>query len=172
MPFLSGVFQSTHPQGVGPKSSEEQTIRTHFNPPTRKGWDVDLNIYGGIVAISIHPPARGGTTSLFLRAQTALNFNPPTRKGWDLGVFFCKCHLFISIHPPARGGTQRQSFLANGFEISIHPPARGGTSTASSESSASSFQSTHPQGVGLGLGAVGDRVGLISIHPPARGGTI
>ena len=33
------VFQSTHPQGVGPGWIPRKALPRYFNPPTRKGWD-------------------------------------------------------------------------------------------------------------------------------------
>ena len=54
-------FQSTHPQGVGLPRAAISRWLVHFNPPTRKGWDIVPN------------PAR----------LVNQNFNPPTRKGWD-----------------------------------------------------------------------------------------
>ena len=149
--------------------------------------------------------------------RIAFNFNPPTRKGWDWTLTksqrprmgFQSTHpqgvgqqgqqlrgllLQISIHPPARGGTVQIVLLWGIGLISIHPPARGGTvGTWTPGSPSSSFQSTHPQGVGpiktkslpmtyqnfnpptrkgwdnqlMANSTVAD----ISIHPPARGGT-
>ena len=54
-------FQSTHPQGVGRRASNQLPRRRHFNPPTRKGWDLRM----------------------ILGDDPGSNFNPPTRKGWD-----------------------------------------------------------------------------------------
>ena len=102
----STVFQSTHPQGVGPRGRQPRPHEhTDFNPPTRKGWDFTRS--------ATSPPSP--------------HFNPPTRKGWDQAILGALDHQVISIHPPARGGTHGAAAQHLVCIISIHPPARGGT---------------------------------------------
>ena len=147
-----------------------RSSKRNFNPPTRKGWDrwcisprstrprfqsthpqgVGLGVATvlGVGTISIHPPARGGT------AQCCRSWRHTER---------------ISIHPPARGGTGdclKTEYILN---ISIHPPARGGTSLSYKMwSITSSFQSTHPQGVGQKEAA--QRECIANFNPPTRKG--
>ena len=85
-----GVFQSTHPQGVGLACiSSSSSSRAHFNPPTRKGWDL---------------------ATALEKDYPLSNFNPPTRKGWDrTAQKLVRKQRRISIHPPARGGTAATS---------------------------------------------------------------
>ena len=142
-------FQSTHPQGVGPRVASAPSGLCYFNPPTRKGWDA----------------APTGDD------DADQHFNPPTRKGWDQGFPQCHPSLRISIHPPARGGTDPVPVGSFPVCISIHPPARGGTGVVVGGDILVPFQSTHPQGVGRELPAPCLVVIQISIHPPARGGT-
>ena len=147
---IASVFQSTHPQGVGPRASAISWRPQYFNPPTRKGWD-----------------AKGSTGS-----TTSTYFNPPTRKGWD-PFHFAKIYAkIISIHPPARGGTAGSS-PASGQQTYFNPPTRKGWDggNAGHRYRQFQFQSTHPQGVGLLCRWHQQCPGGISIHPPARGGT-
>ena len=210
-------FQSTHPQGVGllhPKLLKR--LDMNFNPPTRKGWDAEKGAFAYVIAyfnpptrkgwdcagadgrpalaISIHPPARGGTTKTSSTQRRQNNFNPPTRKGWDLlsmpllmqqhrfqsthpqGVGRHSCHakhrpyVFQSTHPQGVGLDVELQVIGVP-EISIHPPARGGTVIMSLPAPYTGFQSTHPQGVGPGVQHRNAPLDIISIHPPARGGT-
>ena len=134
MTFFGFRFRmiSIHPPARGGTVARQlfPPVVTHFNPPTRKGWD------------------RDGVESNIINSA---DFNPPTRKGWDWsGGSVAAEDGQISIHPPARGGTflfdifipLRLAFQSThpqgvglfvyfatmqACQISIHPPARGGT---------------------------------------------
>ena len=144
------VFQSTHPQGVGRGLSHRLHSHRDFNPPTRKGWDSITKfpcqfkftfqsthpqgvgpdtsvrkVWG--YAISIHPPARGGTQ--FANVEQELNKFQSTHPQGVGRKARARClrACTISIHPPARGGTVDSASAYIKAKISIHPPARGGT---------------------------------------------
>ena len=103
---MSGLFQSTHPQGVGPTQDRLERVLWQFQSthPQGVGHGLIMPVIR-LEDISIHPPARGGTKD-------------------KLSAFR---DLVISIHPPARGGTVSITENCGVGAISIHPPARGGT---------------------------------------------
>ena len=145
-------FQSTHPQGVGRDGQMLSSVAVgiSIHPPARGGTRSGLK-FCTVVVISIHPPARGGTEDRDRNIELSKYFNPPTRKGWDRPRSDRPCTgNSISIHPPARGGTSLSCCTGNATGISIHPPARGGTWLLVVGCYAATFQSTHPQGVGPG----------------------
>ena len=100
--------------------------------------------------ISIHPPARGGTSI----------------------IFTCYQIIKISIHPPARGGTLRTFIKVENYVFQSTHPQGVGRFFALVFFSHVEFQSTHPQGVGQTLLQNSHCSHYISIHPPARGGTV
>ena len=78
------MFQSTHPHGVRPLTSDISKLTTSFNPRTHTGCDIDFAFYQKIFQnVSIHAPTRGATDCLRI----------------------VKCYRRVSIHAPTRGAT-------------------------------------------------------------------
>ena len=100
---------------------------SNFNPPTRKGWDVKLDLWekAFIQFQSTHPQGVGRDVANFFLCVKY--FNPPTRKGWDRRTLLNDKTFprFQSTHPQGVGQNR------------IHPVQWY-----------LEFQSTHPQGVG------------------------
>ena len=150
----------------------KETVK-NFNPPTRKGWDGDtvtINTNKGQfqsthpqgvgrkrlvieyrqLLISIHPPARGGTSCPGGGSGDRRDFNPPTRKGWDVhfGAVIGVRIGFQSTHPQGVGRTLPTSSCSTDLFQSTHPQGVGRFMMLPHFPS-QIFQSTHPQGVGL-----------------------
>ena len=119
------------------------------------------------LAVSIHAPARGATTTMqcsvndlrfqFTRPQGARpnqlqtakarnGFNSRARKGRDIGKADNQRMLRVSIHAPARGATADTDLKKMGGTVSIHAPARGATLVPCGKCPACLFQFTRPQG--------------------------
>ena len=104
--FLSGLFQSTHPQGVRPITWLLRCMHSCFNPRTRKGCDftsppssIQPPVFQSthpqgvrphiphfdnvLTYVSIHAPARGATCLHLFSLGVIVGFNPRTRKGCD-----------------------------------------------------------------------------------------
>ena len=119
-------FQSTHPQGVGRSFCKDVycAIAISIHPPARGGTIVTFQRLQG-VGISIHPPARGGTAVLTVASrQTRFQSTHPQGVGPD-GLIVTIPDTDISIHPPARGGTIK-SFIFLGSNPHFNPPTRKG----------------------------------------------
>ena len=142
------AFQSTHPCGVRPGSTE---------------------ITFTLSAVSIHAPVWGATiyrslTSCIGQFQsthpcgvrrqnpqaTAPHhkcFNPRTRVGCDNSRLVFSPNTNVSIHAPVWGATGffgRHPYLVH---VSIHAPVWGATPCRTDFSNVGMFQSTHPCGV-------------------------
>ena len=124
------TFQSTHPHGVrlnrfiyrgqnimcfNPRTrtgcdrdtSGTNTRMISFNPRTRTGCDKELWYKCKTNKVSIHAPARGATTGVYLKKPIHICFNPRTRTGCDRKEQMNKeVVLIVSIHAPARGATE------------------------------------------------------------------
>ena len=147
-------------------------MRCHFNPPARVERDDAATHAHAFVAISIHPPAWGGTRTVPLNKlkqvmqfqstrprgagpgcspdkQSPCDFNPPARVGRDGSSAPCSppCRYF---NPPARVGRDDEEMdKMRTALISIHPPAWGGTrKSCPCMNGYSRFQSTRPRGAG------------------------
>ena len=78
--------------------------------------------------ISIHAPAKGATSVLYLSLMVLIYFNSRPREGGDgRGRHRRVSGRRISIHAPAKGATynaEKKNYLRT---ISIHAPAKGAT---------------------------------------------
>ena len=84
-----------------------QLNRLNFNPRTREGCDgADGKDISETLAISIHAPVKGATTS-----------RPPLKN--DV--------VDISIHAPVKGATLKCLDRKENMVISIHAPVKGAT---------------------------------------------
>ena len=122
------IFQSTLPRrerpmttgsGSGgsyfnPRSREGsdlwQAVRSrrvsHFNPRSREGSDVKRSLSDKRIAISIHAPVKGATSSEPHTPDHACDFNPRSREGSDrYTVWADYVRKLISIHAPVKGAT-------------------------------------------------------------------
>ncbi len=115
-----------------------------FNPRTRKGATIHLQVEQKLRAVSIHAPARVRLETS--RPQSSRSsFNPRTRKGATRphrarGAGRC-------FNPRTRKGATSEygpTLVLHG--VSIHAPARVRPGPRKTRCSRRSFQSTHPQG--------------------------
>ena len=148
----------------------EQAISIH--PPARGGTEDQLASVQASI-ISIHPPARGGTNGL-RRKTNGRVFQSTHPQG--VGRFFSFQFLGKLAHfnPPTRKGWDAVCVIGGIFAPafqSTHPQGVGPMPCSIQQRDSKKFQSTHPQGVGRGYRHHQHQQGAISIHPPARGGT-
>ena len=91
--------------------------------PLREGlryheWEITT------AGISIHAPARGASTLLFLRQSKTYFNSRPCERGFAIPKGDKHCWK-ISIHAPARGASLLECEFTSWEIISIHAPARG-----------------------------------------------
>ena len=125
--FLQFQFQSTLPHGERPAPLPHPPPTKDFNPRSRTGSDQIDQAYQLPNLISIHAPARGATSSGYVRLRRSLiSIHAPAR-----GATRSSRHTVairpISIHAPARGATDGIGAGVSLLDISIHAPARGAT---------------------------------------------
>ena len=165
-----------------------------FNPRSREGSDCRCRRSGRDNGISIHAPAKGATSLIFVYTCINTNFNPRSREGSDhesecnwkhrpisihapakgaTDVCGCRDYKFIiSIHAPAKGATLVEIPDAFSRIISIHAPAKGATETLPDNTiTPELFQSTLPRRERQISGRITRNLLQISIHAPAKGAT-
>ena len=147
------------------------------------------------VEVSIHAPLRGATKpGIYAPCPPPIvSIHAPLRGA--TAVSPCSTpDIPVSIHAPLRGATTPEKLQKTYEAVSIHAPLRGATISTTVTDSATLgfnprtpagcdlrvlsnrlqeqvFQSTHPCGVRLNLGAAGFRKFRVSIHAPLRGAT-
>ena len=167
----SRPFQSTRPCGAGPE------VRRHDDVP---------------IAISIHPPLRGGTAPVLAALHSvsfqstrpcgaghsapALKnpwkyFNPPALAGRDEQMEQEGASREISIHPllAGRDRTVRANVLRQPFQSTR--PLRGGTPHTPHRAQSPSFQSTRPLRGGTAGATCTAAAARFQSTRPLRGGT-
>ena len=146
------MFQSTHPRGVRRQNFSPCRKPWGFNPRTRVGCDLCSSfLHSHIIIVSIHAPAWGATTIVFIDNIIVSTFQSTHPRGVrHRGSPKRGSNRRVSIHAPAWGATRAAPGCAcREVDVSIHAPAWGATHHRSS-----------PRGAGL-----------VSIHAPAWGAT-
>ena len=167
------TFQSTLPQGERLVKFDMIFNYTKFQSTLPQGERLHEVCHAICISyISIHAPARGATSNLFLLRILSRDFNPRSRKGSDLCSETLRKHS-PNFNPRSRKGSDVllrdssnclsafQSTLPRGERhIFIHCNPPGAV-----------FQSTLPRGERRLCGIRTHYRIWISIHAPARGAT-
>ena len=120
-----------------------------FNPRPRTGGDIEGSRVAVEDLVSIHAPARGATSPVWLPgASQSVSIHAPARGATSSTLEYCESSM-VSIHAPARGATPIALAGGKGKIVSIHAPARGATLE---------YRCVHT-------------IHTVSIHAPARGAT-
>ena len=105
LPFLTIVFQSTHPRGVRPARLHLLRSGNQFQSTHPRGVRRGLpsNHIDSRLFQSTHP--RGVRPYCCFYGFQPISFNPRTREGCDIKAYKLGLQNRVSIHAPARGAT-------------------------------------------------------------------
>ena len=122
------LFQSTLPQGERRYSVNIFFAPVNFNPRSRKGSDFGSYVYNGVsTQISIHAPARGATSSVWMAGISPLFQSTLPQGERRIKSFIIKLFNIFQSTLPQGERHDIQDFVNETVGISIHAPARGAT---------------------------------------------
>ena len=164
-------FQFTPPRGgrPGPAQNPYRISLFQFTPPRGGRLDLEQLVSGGL-AISIHAPAWGATSSPVHCAGIQFYFNSRPRVGGDPGSVGDPGIVVISIHAPAWGATAGGARNATHSVFQFTPPRGGRRRQLAAGSNRADFNS-RPRVGGDSAGVNKLSNNQISIHAPAWGAT-
>ena len=188
-------FQSTFPHGERLSLVIEYDFTYGFNPRSRTGNDRMYILLTILSEVSIHVPARGTTSSLYVFRVKDNGFNPRSRTGNDpnhcrwcvvphkvsihvpargttMDAYMTRYPIFVSIHVPARGTTTPDCSEWDADMVSIHVPARGTTTLRSNDFYVFRVSIHVPARGTTRVATMNDNITTVSIHVPARGTTL
>ena len=131
---------SIHPPARGGTQSVRRPAhRCNFNPPARAGRDIVFtSLLFVFIFQSTRPRGAGLLGIIHIRSEVPISIHPPARGGTtDLVLDGDRWH--ISIHPPARGGTSRQTTAIHRSEFQSTRPRGAGRRSATSLTSLTDF---------------------------------
>ena len=146
----------------------ERQAQEDFNPRSREGSDLTAQEFDTVMAISIHAPAKGATTSItqpcprikyfnprsregsdrqrILQSLRISHFNPRSREGSDAGGFYTGVPV-PDFNPRSREGSDRSRWRQQSRINNFNPRSREGSDATWLDSYVREvlFQSTLPR---------------------------
>ena len=147
-----------------------QTRHSDFNPRAHEGYDLDGMGASLLIAISIHVPTRGTTSSRGEKTEER-KFQSTYPRGVRPDLVELWAAFPISIHVPTRGTTRlviRAGYHANYFNPRTHEGYDG--CAAPPRLFPADFNPRTHEGYDFRVG-ISDEAQMISIHVPTRGTT-
>ena len=127
---LSSLSVSIHAPAWGATGPCSSVVRqtSGFNPRSRVGSDVIVQVLAMLVMLFQSTLPRGERQDIDNRCVLVTSFNPRSRVGSDGRTERLPCAgNIVSIHAPAWGATEHRGCAQDACSVSIHAPAWGAT---------------------------------------------